>query len=280
MDSAKKNWPKRPLLDFTYQEDESIIIKVGTQQNHAEFKISKLRLDYYSPYFRVCLASELKEGLSKVVELEDVSPEIFRHIIQYMNTETILIPGPPDSSYLQALATQDIPGFDVILDMPDWRGTTTTRSYPDESLDLGKLARIWVLADYLMIPHVQNVATHLMYRRLLVRGTPDCHFGELVDAIGVALGMDGTMARKIMNYDEWTPQQRAMIPRAIMDGAMAAVRKFSRKQILRGPAYKNHMIAKKMKYVGRFFVEDKIDGGDADSGLDPYYHYLDDCIRP
>ncbi|ESZ90640.1 hypothetical protein SBOR_8974 [Sclerotinia borealis F-4128] len=109
-----------PFLDFT-RDDESIIIKVGIEPNNAEFKVSKLRLDYYSPYFRGYLASKMKEDLSRVVELQEVCPKIFGHIVQYMNTESILIPGPPQTPELQALALQDPPTLKTILETPERR---------------------------------------------------------------------------------------------------------------------------------------------------------------
>ncbi|KAI9644612.1 hypothetical protein NHQ30_006634 [Ciborinia camelliae] len=282
MATSTKNWPKRPFLDFT-QDNESITVKVGTKPN-AEFKISKLRLEYYSPHFRISFASKMKGDLYGFVYLPDVCPKIFLHIIQYMNTESILIPGPPKPSDLGASVLQGPPALKTILKIPEWGPTTCKITYPEESLDLGTLARIWFLADYLMIPHVQNMAINLMYRRLLVRGTPPCYFGELVDAVGVALGTDGTVAKEnnevqklFENYiaacsafDEWTSEQRAMIPREILDGAMVLLRKIGREEVC-GTGYSIN----KMETVGSWFVEDKLDGGKADVGLNPQFHYLE-----
>lgn len=230
----------------------------------------------------------MREGLSRVVELQDVCPKIFRHIVQYMNAQSILIPGPPQPSDLQAPDKQDNPGFNTILDLPHWPGIASTTTCPEGSLDLGTLARIWFLADYLMIPHVQNMAIDLMYRRLLSPGSLHCYFGELADAAGVALGFDGTMAKEdnevqkllesylayCSSFDEWTSEQRAMIPREIMDGAMVCLRKCSRDRDWCESTNMRDSMGGKMENVGHFFVEDELDGGKADSGLDPEFHYL------
>ncbi|TGO57631.1 hypothetical protein BOTNAR_0197g00110 [Botryotinia narcissicola] len=85
---SRKHWPKRPLLD--YSEDEFIRIKVGTEPNHKNFNVSTIRLAYYSPYFRTSLNFPRED--SQVIELPDICPKIFRHIVQYMNTGTIIIP--------------------------------------------------------------------------------------------------------------------------------------------------------------------------------------------
>ncbi|KAB8291093.1 hypothetical protein EYC80_009781 [Monilinia laxa] len=205
-----------------------------------------------------------------------------------MNAQSILIPGPPQPLDLQAPDKQDNPGFNTLLDMPHWRGIASTTICPDESLDLGALARIWFLADYLMIPHVQNMAINLMYRRLLPQGSPLCYFGELSDAAGVALGIDGTLVKEenevqklLENYlaycssfDEWTLEQRAMIPKEIKDGAMVCLRKCARAQEWCESTHMRDIMEGKMESVGYFFVEDELDGGKADSGLDPEFHYL------
>ncbi|TGO36202.1 hypothetical protein BHYA_0132g00110 [Botrytis hyacinthi] len=85
---SKKHWPKRPLLD--YSEDEFIRIKVGIEPQLKDFNVSKIRLAYYSPYFRTSLNFPRED--SQVIELPDICPKIFRHIVQYMNTGTIIIP--------------------------------------------------------------------------------------------------------------------------------------------------------------------------------------------
>ncbi|ESZ90641.1 hypothetical protein SBOR_8975 [Sclerotinia borealis F-4128] len=93
------------------------------------------------------------------------------------------------------------------------------------------------------------MAIELMYRRILVRNTPPCYFGEFVDATEIALGTDGTMAKEnnevqklfesyiacCSAFDEWTPEQRALIPREIIDGAMILLRKLAGRRHWPGP---------------------------------------------
>ncbi|TGO58054.1 hypothetical protein BCON_0059g00330 [Botryotinia convoluta] len=199
---SKKHWPKRPILE--YSEDEFIRIKVGTEPNLKNFNVSKIRLAYYSPYFRTSLNFPRED--SQVIELPDVCPKIFRHIVQYMNTGTIIIPESDE----------------IIVDHNYPKNTPK-----EQHMDLPTLARIWFLAHYLLIPHIQNIAIYLIFARIH-HGTDIRAFSvdEMITALNIACGTDGTVIAEgndvidllqrwmiwDSDIDDWANDQRERIP--------------------------------------------------------------------
>ncbi|KAJ8058247.1 hypothetical protein OCU04_012441 [Sclerotinia nivalis] len=247
---SKKHWPKRPVLD--YSRDEFVRITVGTAPNIDTFNVSKIRLAYYSPYFRTSLNFPRED--SQVIALPDICPKIFRHIVQYMNTGTIII-----SASDQAITRHTY---------PDKR--------PKEHMDLPTLARIWFLAHYFLIPHAQNIAMSLMYQRIN-HGPRDPDFAveEMATAINIASDTDGTVVAdenfvlKLLQdymkwhsfYHQWTAEQKERIPREVLDAVVVALRKF---------CVQRDLLAGKMSMapVHHYYVQDKIDDGDATRDLD------------
>ncbi|KAF7868699.1 hypothetical protein EAF04_005229 [Stromatinia cepivora] len=203
---SKKHWPKRPILE--YLEDEFVCIIVRTAPNIVTCNVSKiLRTSLNFP----------REN-SQVIALLDICPKIFRHIVQYMNTETIIIPASD-----QAIARHT---------HPDKR--------PRENMDLPMLACIWFLAHYFLIPHAQNIAISLMYQRVNHGARdPDFTVEEMVTAINIASGTNGTVVadenlvlkllQDYMNwhsfYYQWTAEEKEQIPRKVLDAVVVALRR-------------------------------------------------------
>ncbi|KAF7951207.1 uncharacterized protein EAE97_002758 [Botrytis byssoidea] len=250
---SRKHWPKRPLLD--YSEDEFIRIKVGTEPNHKNFNVSKIRLAYYSPYFRTSLNFPRED--SQVIELPDICPKIFRHIVQYMNTGTIIIPESDE----------------VIVDHNYPKNTPRERQ-----LDLPILARIWFLAHYFLIPHTQNIAIRLMHARLKYSADPLVFIvDEMVTALNIACGAEGTLVAEdngvinllrrwmiwVTKTDDWADYQRERVPVEILDIIAATWENYRNSQ-----EYGIHRPTG--SGIGRachYYVENKIDGGDVVKGL-------------
>ncbi|KAI9644622.1 hypothetical protein NHQ30_006644 [Ciborinia camelliae] len=224
---SRKHWPKRPTLDYT--KDEFIRIVVGTAPNVETFNVSKIRLAYYSPYFRTSL--NFPRNDSQVIELPEICPQIFRHIVQYMNTESIILPDA-------------------------------------DELNLPTLARIWFLAHYLLIPYIQNIAIAYMYEYVTSLCRPPFTIDEITTTITIASGADTTMVGDknevldllteylacFSHYDHWTTEQRERVPRKVLDNVVGIfMRETSQRRIW------------PVKY---FFVEDIIDDEKATKGLD------------
>lgn len=121
--------------------------------------------------------------------LENECPGALDHIIQYTNTGSIRIP---------ALSSVDAP-----LKATD---ITSAQAYK-KGTRLPTLARIWFLADYFLIPYVQNIVINQMYRLLCCmkmvdddtpylvknqRCMPSCTRSGWYDGCGVELGCERT----------------------------------------------------------------------------------------
>ncbi|KAF7884219.1 uncharacterized protein EAF02_004555 [Botrytis sinoallii] len=275
---SREHWPKKPILDYSYaamigrsflttarySKDEFIRINVGTPPNIDTFYVSKIRLAYYSPYFRTSLNFPRED--SQVIELPDTCPKIFRHIVQYMNTGTIIIPESDE----------------VIVDHNYSENTPRERH-----LDLPILVPIWFLAHYLLIPHIQNIAIHLMYARVTHSGDIRASIvDETVAALDIACGTDGTVVEEdnnvidllqrwmnwISDIGPWADDQTDRISGKVL-GIMAA----SSRENDKSQDYNGYYIPMRadIGHVFHYYVEDKIDGGDVVEGLPDFPPYRD-----
>ncbi|KAF5869917.1 uncharacterized protein Bfra_010062 [Botrytis fragariae] len=258
----KKHWPKRPVLD--YSKDEFIRINVGTAPNIDTFYVSKIRLAYYSPYFRTSLNFPRED--SQVIELPDMCPKIFRHIVQYMNTGTIII---PESN-------------EVIVDHNYPKNTPRERH-----LNLPTLAHIWFLAHYLLIPHIQNIAIFLMHARMKYSAdTREFSVDEMITALNIACGTDGTIIAEgndvidllqlwmiwDSDIDDWAHDQKERVPGKVLD-IVAATWRMDRNS----PYYHDYYMPRGygIGEANDHYVKDKIDEGDVVEGLPEFPRYKD-----
>ncbi|TEY61061.1 hypothetical protein BOTCAL_0175g00120 [Botryotinia calthae] len=232
---SKKHWPKRPILD--YSEDEFIRIKVGTEPNLKHFNVSKIRLAYHSPYFRTSLNFPRED--SQVIELPDACPKIFRHIVQYMNTGSIVIP---------------------IYDRKNGK-----------HLDLPTLTHIWFLAHYLLIPRVQNIAiARIFYRLDHGESEPVFKVDEMVTTLNIVCGTDGTVIADDNNvysllgsymtwhsdYPHWTDEQKNKVPRKVLSLMAEVLRDYC----VDTKTYRNSLsVNLGIGNLRCYYVDDKID---------------------
>lgn len=268
------------LTVMPHRKDEFIHITAGTAPNIETFNVSKVRLAYYSPYCIILpllqehhlkLTNLVRASLnflmndSKTIELPEICPKIFRHIVQYMNTETIII---PDSD-------------EIIL---NHQYPTTTPA--DRHLDLPTLTHIWFMAHYFLIPHAQNIAINLIYHRL-DHGLSDPVFSvnEMITAITTASGEDGTVIEdnnKVLRaveaymsyhsfYCRWTAEERGRIPRKILEDLLAST---TRDNFNKALGMDEEEIVLEM--LKDFYVPDIIDDEDPTRGLLPIGKSEDD----
>ncbi|KAL2074346.1 hypothetical protein VTL71DRAFT_8124 [Oculimacula yallundae] len=89
--------PKKPTLDEHIKMiiGPKVDIYVGESIKH--YRLPKLLLYYYSPYFDRCFNGGFKEGTEQKLELPDDKIEDFEVIIEYMLRSTI--PRVESSSY-------------------------------------------------------------------------------------------------------------------------------------------------------------------------------------
>ncbi|KAF7895383.1 hypothetical protein EAF00_007197 [Botryotinia globosa] len=92
------DWPKRPILDYTNDDDRvSICFGSGPPEapNNKVYHVSWLRLAYHSPRFRKLFDEDVSSrgfGFCEISEFWRDKPDIFGHILQYVNTGSIINP--------------------------------------------------------------------------------------------------------------------------------------------------------------------------------------------
>jgi len=104
-----------------------VTILVGSQKH--KFIAHKDFLTYYSEYFRACLGERFTEAENRVVELDHTEPEAFRHLMDWIYKQDI-----------QSVAERQIEAIGA-----------SVQDVAGEYMDL------WILADYLLIPELQNL---------------------------------------------------------------------------------------------------------------------------
>ncbi|KAF7913018.1 uncharacterized protein EAF01_002039 [Botrytis porri] len=136
---------------------------------------------------------------SQIIELPDICPKLFCHIVQYMNTTSI--------------------------------DTPTSDNKRSECPNLPTLTYIWFLAHYLLIPRVQDIAILRIFGLLdHVESEPVFEVDEMVTALNIACGTDGIMVADDNNvysllgsymiwhsdYRHWTDEQKDKVPRKVL----------------------------------------------------------------
>ncbi|KAJ8058246.1 hypothetical protein OCU04_012440 [Sclerotinia nivalis] len=288
--TSPSDWPKRPILDYTKDNDGAFIC-LGTGPPDAPdtkvYHISKLRLAYHSPRLRKLFDQELKShdfSFHRLMEPSKANLKVFCHIVQYVNTGSIIIP---------TQVTNDT----IVSDCSNCTSASIEKRYRD-GLSLSTLAHIWYLADFFMIPHCQNVTIDHMYRLLSHIATHSYGNGDFygdspfiikdfIDVCQIACAAGSTADNELLTmvqqfftfhatYVKWTPEQCELIPRTILDSAIFIMQyqnQWCREREAAG-SYGHYI--RDLIMVGDFFVEDKIDGGDAKDGLDSSFHFYGD----
>jgi len=132
---AKVKVKKKPSL-----QDPQPVIKVIIGPDKTTFLVHKDFLCYYSPYFAGALREgAFKESETQTVELDHADVEAFGLLVTWLYTQKIPITISP------------LPkgGKDDDDDKPSWNA----------------LVHLWILADYLQIPMLQNSAMDEVLRK-------------------------------------------------------------------------------------------------------------------
>ncbi|KAF8866003.1 hypothetical protein BDZ45DRAFT_735952 [Acephala macrosclerotiorum] len=122
---------------------EPITFHVGEVADHpADFACQ------VSPVWKKALNGPFLEGQTSTYDLSDVSPRIFQLLIRWI--------------YTRDLGIEPSPTFESFpIEYPNKR-TRLQNEMDDQDMDL---ACLWVLAERLMIPRLQNVAMRLLHQR-------------------------------------------------------------------------------------------------------------------
>ncbi|KAF7935839.1 uncharacterized protein EAE98_002059 [Botrytis deweyae] len=272
------DWPKRPILDYTKDDDRvSICLGNGPPEapNNIVYHVSRLRLAYHSPRFRKLSDEDVSSrgfGFCEISKFWRDKPDIFGHIVQYVNTGSIIIPTHVAHNTLLSACNECSP-------------SSIEKRYK-AGLSLSTLVHIWYLADFLMMPHCQNVTIDHMYRLLCHIATHSRGYewfydgspliiNEFIDALQIAVTAESTMAGGInqvlllleeflachSTYHRWTREQKDLVPRSVLEGAMFVVRERSAEQRRLTNELPEDIREATVRIVGEFFVHDNVDKG-------------------
>lgn len=222
-----------------------------------------------------------------------VDYEVFCHIVQYVNTGSIIIPSQFNND---------------TLPYPCHRCTLVSleKSYRN-GLSLSTLAHIWYLAGYLRMPHCQNIAIDHIYRLLshiAAHGYGNSRFydgnpfmiKELTHAIRIAdkakletgtpsasnmfRALLGQFFTRHSTYRKWTPEQRNLVSKTFLGDAMCHLQENNKS--LREANLEPGAVCVQdanMATLGCFLVADEIDGGNAEDGLDESFDFNRDLLK-
>lgn len=138
---------------------------VGEGDRAEEFVVHKAFACYHSPVFDAAFNSPFLEGQTQTYRLEDVLPQLFKYVVQWMYAEALVIPSlrkasqhppkVPDEGSNKGTHAGDFPDddFNEIADPTfDDNGIEIDEFFPEAPY----LFRMWILADRLDIPKLQN----------------------------------------------------------------------------------------------------------------------------
>ncbi|KAF7951209.1 uncharacterized protein EAE97_002760 [Botrytis byssoidea] len=152
------DWPKRPILDYTKDDDRvSICFENGPSEapNSKIYHVPRLRLAYHFPRFRKLFDEDVSSrgfGFCEISNFWRNKPDIFGHIVQYVNTGSIII------------STHVV--HNTLLSACNECSLSSIEKRYKAGLSLSTLAHIWYLVDFLLMPHCQNVTIDHIYRLL------------------------------------------------------------------------------------------------------------------
>ncbi|TGO58055.1 hypothetical protein BCON_0059g00340 [Botryotinia convoluta] len=290
------DWPKRPKLVYTNDYNRVAICldfeTAGTPKSKV-YHVSKLLhkiFDKQDP--RVVDSHNL--DFQELAAPPGVDDEVFCHIVQCVDTGSIIIPSQLNND------TLPYPCRKCTL-------VSLERSYRN-GLSLSTLAHIWYLAGYLRMPHCQNIAIDHIYHLLshiVAHSHSDNRFydenpfmiNELTHAIRIAdkakpaTGISSTSSafRALLgqffachsSYRKWTPGQRKLVSKRFLGDAMCHLQ--DNNEWLRGVANleleADCIQDANMAKLGCYFMADEIDGGNAEEGLDESFDFNRDLLR-
>ena len=107
--------------DSVFSSTAIVTVEVGEEKESHIFSVHEDFLCYYSPYFRALFEGSFQEAQTKKSVLREHSPDVFEHFLNWMYTQRLEVLG------------EELPDPDFLI-------------------------RLWVLADMLLIPDLQNIA--------------------------------------------------------------------------------------------------------------------------
>jgi len=130
-----KQYPKAPLMLISNYSDTVTII-AELNDDVESFLVHKELVYHYSPVLKAAFESPLIEGQSQVYKLDDTRPETVRLLIGW-------------------LYTQQLSGRIGI-------GSETETALNEANMYRRVLAELWILADKLLMPRLQNATIRLL----------------------------------------------------------------------------------------------------------------------
>ncbi|KAL2064019.1 hypothetical protein VTL71DRAFT_4513 [Oculimacula yallundae] len=121
IDVSQLSAPNQPMVTFI----------VGPDNNKQEFKVYKGLACTFSPFFKAAFESDMAEGQTQRMRLEDVEGGIFAMLVHYLNHQEL-----DQASFVQVA----VMGDDVYSEY-----------------DFVLLAKLWKLAERFLIADIQNV---------------------------------------------------------------------------------------------------------------------------
>ena len=138
----------------------AVIFFVGEGQPKHTFVVNRNLVMRFSPVFRAALCDSWLEGHNQAMTYEDVDFEVFKLVVHWMHNNGLEL-HRPTIHYFPGRPTGP-PGKQLVT-----------------------LGRLWMLADRLNMPELQNVVSFILRRR--IRNT---HINELEEFMNLAFSRD------------------------------------------------------------------------------------------
>ncbi|KAH9222241.1 hypothetical protein DL95DRAFT_402216 [Leptodontidium sp. 2 PMI_412] len=120
---------KRPKVSFSKPSQEMVTFITGPDDNKQTFSVHKSLACAASPFFKAAFESNMLEGTTQTMRLDDVEAEVFRVLVHYLYFREL-----DDSSFIILEdATGEACDFDFLL-----------------------LAKLWKLGERFLMPALQN----------------------------------------------------------------------------------------------------------------------------
>lgn len=134
---------------------ELVTFYIGKGDNAKGFVVHKEFACHYSPVFKAAFNSQFIEGQTQTYRLEDTTPEVFQLLVQWLYCQTfdLITEDEEDQSEFGNDTGSESSGDSVDEgDLSDFEKTSM------------KLCQLWVLADRLQLPRLQNLAIDQLHR--------------------------------------------------------------------------------------------------------------------
>ncbi|KAL2068338.1 hypothetical protein VTL71DRAFT_16436 [Oculimacula yallundae] len=131
-DEKKLRWPC-PTPSFT-TPSEMVTFYIGEEGQEEKFQVHKEFACAYSPVLKTAFSSAFIEGQTQTYRLQDISPDAFRMLVNWFYTQNLVIHKHSDA--------------------PDEDFAEVERLVSEQDMNL---IQIWLIADRLLIPRLQNI---------------------------------------------------------------------------------------------------------------------------